>query len=122
MKIIEAVTQPLASLVGYIAADSQPRGYLDEVDHESLLTSQNRLWTPNRNVTAKFFGPGSVLRTNRGEIESPLVYACDGTFDGVPDASLIELGLPVTTFFTSHCDALPHWPTYRGASQEQRAL
>ncbi len=82
--------------------------------------SLSRIWKPKSTATAKFHGPGTRLKFDRGETESPLVYACRGTLSEIPDASLIESGLPVSAS-GKPTEPLPYWPSYRSASPAQRS-
>ncbi len=85
-----------------------------------IWNSLTRLWKPKSAATAKFYGPATVLKFDRGVIDSPLVYACKGTLQDPPDASLIESGLPVSSS-GKFAEQLPYWPSYRAASPPQRS-
>ena len=80
----------------------------------------DRTWKPKATATAKFYGPGTTLKFDRGKVESPLVYLSSAIAPEAPDASLIEIGLPVAKSGTSAED-LPYWPSYRASSPAQRS-
>ena len=68
----------------------------------------------------RFYSLSSVLQICGCTIKSPLVYYVEGTLRDPYDASLIESGLPVAKRDRGHVGELPYWPTYRGATPEQR--
>ncbi|MDB5337372.1 MAG: hypothetical protein JWN70_2991, partial [Planctomycetaceae bacterium] len=82
--------------------------------------TQARAWRPKSTGEARFYGPGTTLKFDRGEVNYPLVYVCKGVLDDFPDASLIESGLPVARS-GAETDDLPYWPSYRGATPAQRS-
>jgi tellurite resistance protein len=88
--------------------------------HESLAATWKRLWSPKSSGAAKFYGVGTRLKFDRGNVESPLVYLYKGKLEEIPDASVIETGLPVAAS-GSKAEDLPYWPSYRGASSAQRS-
>lgn len=79
-----------------------------------------RAWRPKSTGEARFYGPGTTLKFDRGEVNYPLVYVCKGVLGDFPDASLIESGLPVARSGTA-TDDLPYWPSYRAATPAQRS-
>lgn len=85
-----------------------------------IWNSLTRLWKPKSAATATFYGPSTILRFDRGQVGSPLVYVCKGTMQEAPDASLIESGLPVSSS-GKFAEQLPYWPSYRAASPAQRS-
>lgn len=89
---------------------------------EDLRSSWQRIWKSKSTATTTFYGPGKRLWLDRGEVESPLVYVHKGTLDAMPDASVIETGLPVARRRSGAVPDLPYWPSYRAATPEQRAV
>jgi uncharacterized tellurite resistance protein B-like protein len=80
-----------------------------------------RVFAPQAKSVPKFYGPNSTLKFDRGRVEAPLVYLVKGSVAGSPDASLIETDLPVSRKPGSEVHDLPYWPSYRGASPQQRS-
>jgi uncharacterized tellurite resistance protein B-like protein len=89
-------------------------------ENRGFWNSMTRLWKPRSAATAIFYGPGSRLKLDRGNLDSPLLYVCKGVLPDAPDASLIESGLPVSRS-GSIAERLPYWPSYRSASPAQRS-
>jgi len=80
------------------------------------------VFTPKAKGLPRFYGPNTTLRFDRGQVRSPLVYLVKGSISDAPDASLIETELPVSSKHVSQVDELPYWPSYRGASPQQRSI
>src|SRR4029078_12037980 len=72
-----------------------------------------------------FFGIGTLLNLGRFAIRDPLVYATANanpySWNGTPDASLIDGSLPVPPSGSVTADRLPYWPSYTDSSPDQRA-
>jgi uncharacterized tellurite resistance protein B-like protein len=68
-----------------------------------------------------FFGPNSVLILDRGEIESPLIYATSSAQYGSYDPSLIDGTLEVLSDHDRVIEDLPYWPNYYDATPKQRS-
>ncbi|MFO1044489.1 MAG: TerB N-terminal domain-containing protein [Planctomycetaceae bacterium] len=78
-------------------------------------------WLRGPSVTdVRFYSAGTVLHVCGSAIETPLVYHVEGMLREPYDASLIESGLPVAKRDHGIDGELPYWPTYRGATPEQR--
>lgn len=92
-----------------------------DASNAGIWNALTRLWKPKSAATAKFYGPATILKVDRRVIDSPLVYVCKGTLQDIPDASLIESGLPVSSS-GKFAEQLPYWPSYRAASPAQRSL
>ena len=114
---------PLVEIRGVNAVNNSPspHGQRPPPDEVRISSSSQRVWAPKNVGTARFYGPGTTLTFDRGQVESPLVYLCKGKLDEVGDGSLIETGLPVARSGAQPLDRLPYWPSYRGADPKQRA-
>jgi hypothetical protein len=88
----------------------------------SFWSNWKTVFRPRAKAVPEFYGPNTTLKFDRGEVRSPLVYLVKGTLSDEPDASLIETGLPVSDKRTTQVDELPYWPSYRGASPQQRSI
>lgn len=75
----------------------------------------------SKRESIRFYGPGMALNLGACKLHSPLVYVVPGCLATQPDASLIELGLPVSPSRSGVVSLLPYWPSYREATPEQRA-
>jgi uncharacterized tellurite resistance protein B-like protein len=88
----------------------------------NMWSNWKSVFLPKPAAVPKFYGPHTALKFERGEVESPLIYLVQGTLADAPDASLIEAGLPVSIKRPNQVKDLPYWPSYRGASPQQRAV
>ena len=80
------------------------------------------VFKPPTQPVPKFYGPNSTLKFDRGPARAPLVYLLKGKAFEAPDASLIETELPVSRHPPGQVADLPYWPSYRGASPQQRSI
>jgi tellurite resistance protein len=87
----------------------------------SLYSAYGGGWKLRSIPPNSFYGPGSKLNLQQVELDSPLVYACEGALHDAPDASLIEFGLP-TKLARAQPAQLPYWPSYRKATPSQRTI
>jgi uncharacterized tellurite resistance protein B-like protein len=87
-----------------------------------LWANLKSVFKPHAQPVPKFYGPNSTLKFDRGLVPAPLVYVLKGTARDAPDASLIETELPVSRHLTGPVAELPNWPSYRGASPQQRSI
>lgn len=114
---------PLVEIRGINSVNNSPSAHCQRPspDTARISSSSQRVWAPKNVGTARFYGPGTTLRFDRGQVASPLVYVCKGKLAEIGDGSLIETGLPVARFEARPLDRLPYWPSYRGADPTQRA-
>jgi len=94
------------------------------VPGNSTLRSPTRQTIPTGTASIfaiKFYGAGETLALERGQLQSPLVYAVAGTLPQPYEPSLIEFGLPVTRPGIQPGQEPADWASYRAFNPTQRA-